>query len=151
MKGRGRRPPARVAKKRSCIFGAFLGHALSGNRPVAPAQKKGPVIDEMMGARGNASSLDSELLPATAGKAGRKKAGRIGRNSRPKSPLKGTVDPKLLEILVCPLQGVRWNSTRATKSQGNGSSRSAKGFGLSDPADGIPIMLPGEEARKIDY
>jgi uncharacterized protein len=55
-----------------------------------------------------------------------------------------TVDPKLLEILVCPL-------TKGPLEYDAGSqeliSRSAK---LAYPIrDGIPIMLP-EEARKID-
>ena len=56
----------------------------------------------------------------------------------------GSVDPKLLEILVCPL-------TKSTLEYDAGKqeliSRSAK---LAYPIrDGIPIMLP-EEARKID-
>ncbi len=56
----------------------------------------------------------------------------------------GTVDPKLLEILVCPL-------TKGPLEFDAGKreliSRSAK---LAYPIrDGIPIMLP-EEARKID-
>ena len=55
-----------------------------------------------------------------------------------------TVDPKLLEILVCPLTRgqLEFDSTRQELV-----SRSAK---LAYPIrDGIPIMLP-EEARKID-
>ena len=58
--------------------------------------------------------------------------------------LDGTVDPKLLEILVCPVTKgpLEFNSTRQELI-----SRSAK---LAYPIrDGIPIMLP-EEARKID-
>ena len=58
--------------------------------------------------------------------------------------LDGTVDPKLLEILVCPLTKgpLEFDSTRQELV-----SRSAK---LAYPIrDGIPIMLP-EEARKID-
>jgi uncharacterized protein YbaR (Trm112 family) len=55
-----------------------------------------------------------------------------------------SVDPKLLEILVCPM-------TKGTLEYDAGRqeliSRSAK---LAYPIrDGIPIMLP-EEARKID-
>ena len=55
-----------------------------------------------------------------------------------------TVDPKLLEILVCPLTKgpLEFDSTRQELI-----SRSAK---LAYPIrDGIPIMLP-EEARKIE-
>jgi uncharacterized protein YbaR (Trm112 family) len=58
--------------------------------------------------------------------------------------LEATVDPKLLEILVCPLTKgpLEFDSVRQELI-----SRSAK---LAYPIrDGIPIMLP-EEARKID-
>jgi hypothetical protein len=61
-------------------------------------------------------------------------------NDRPES----SVDPKLLEILVCPqTKGpLEFDSTRQELI-----SRSAK---LAYPIrDGIPIMLP-EEARRID-
>ncbi len=62
----------------------------------------------------------------------------------PSERLEATVDPKLLEILVCPL-------TKGPLEFDAGKreliSRSAK---LAYPIrDGIPIMLP-EEARKID-
>tara|TARA_B100001245_G_scaffold234472_1_gene220096 strand:+ start:3462 stop:3638 length:177 start_codon:yes stop_codon:yes gene_type:complete len=53
------------------------------------------------------------------------------------------IDPKLLEILVCPLtkEGLEWD-----KDAQELISRKAK---LAYPVrDGIPIMLP-EEARKI--
>ena len=59
--------------------------------------------------------------------------------------LDGIVDPKLLEILVCPITKgpLEFDSTRQELI-----SRSAK---LAYPIrDGIPIMLP-EEARKIEY
>jgi uncharacterized protein len=55
-----------------------------------------------------------------------------------------SVDPKLLEILVCPLTRgqLEFDATRQELI-----SRKAK---LAYPIrDGIPIMLP-EEARKID-
>src|SRR5437868_9681759 len=58
--------------------------------------------------------------------------------------LDSTVDPKLLEILVCPVTKgpLEFDSTRQELI-----SRSAK---LAYPIrDGIPIMLP-EEARKIE-
>ena len=56
----------------------------------------------------------------------------------------GSVDPKLLEILVCPLTKTTLEYD-ATKQEL--ISRKAK---LAYPIrDGIPIMLP-EEARKID-
>ena len=56
----------------------------------------------------------------------------------------GSIDPKLLEILVCPLTKSRleYDATRQELI-----SRAAK---LAYPIrDGIPIMLP-EEARKLD-
>ena len=59
--------------------------------------------------------------------------------------LDSTVDPKLLEILVCPVTKgpLEFDPTRQELI-----SRSAK---LAYPIrDGIPIMLP-EEARKIDW
>jgi uncharacterized protein len=56
----------------------------------------------------------------------------------------GTVDPKLLEILVCPLTKGQLEFDATTQEL---ISRKAK---LAYPIrDGIPIMLP-EEARKID-
>ena len=56
----------------------------------------------------------------------------------------GTVDPKLLEILVCPLTKGPLEYDRAA---GELISRKA---GLAFPIrDGIPIMLP-DEARKLD-
>ena len=62
----------------------------------------------------------------------------------PSERLEATVDPKLLEILVCPL-------TKGPLEFDAGKqeliSRSAK---LAYPIrDGIPIMLP-EEARRLD-
>jgi uncharacterized protein YbaR (Trm112 family) len=56
----------------------------------------------------------------------------------------GSVDPKLLEILVCPVSKgpLEYNAEKQELI-----SRSAK---LAYPIrDGIPIMLP-EEARKLD-
>jgi uncharacterized protein YbaR (Trm112 family) len=56
----------------------------------------------------------------------------------------GTVDSKLLEILVCPLtkSALEYDATRQELV-----SRQAK---LAYPIrEGIPIMLP-EEARKLD-
>ena len=55
-----------------------------------------------------------------------------------------TVDPKLLEILVCPLTRGQLEFDAAKQEL---ISRTAK---LAYPIrDGIPIMLP-EEARKLD-
>jgi len=55
-----------------------------------------------------------------------------------------TVDPKLLEILVCPLTKAPLTLNRATMEL---ISRQA---GLAYPIrDGIPIMLP-DEARPLD-
>ena len=63
----------------------------------------------------------------------------------PSERLEGTVDPKLLEILVCPLTKGPLEFDAAKQEL---ISRSAK---LAYPIrDGIPIMLP-EEARKIDW
>ena len=56
----------------------------------------------------------------------------------------GSIDPKLLEILVCPLTKgpLEYNAERQELI-----SRAAK---LAYPIrDGIPIMLP-EEARKLE-
>jgi uncharacterized protein len=56
----------------------------------------------------------------------------------------GSVDPKLLEILVCPLTKATLEYDAAKQEL---ISRKAK---LAYPIrDGIPIMLP-EEARKLD-
>jgi len=58
--------------------------------------------------------------------------------------LEGTVDPKLLEILVCPLTKCTLEYDAEKQEL---ISRAAK---LAYPIrDGIPIMLP-EEARRID-
>ena len=58
--------------------------------------------------------------------------------------LDGTVDPKLLEILVCP---VTKGPLEYDRKAGELLSRQA---GLAYPVrDGIPIMLP-EEARRLD-
>jgi uncharacterized protein YbaR (Trm112 family) len=58
-------------------------------------------------------------------------------------PLPPPVDPRLLEILVCPVTKGELHYDRAA---GELISRSA---GLAYPVrDGIPIMLP-EEARKL--
>jgi uncharacterized protein YbaR (Trm112 family) len=56
----------------------------------------------------------------------------------------GSVDPKLLEILVCPLTKTTLEYDAAKQEL---ISRKAK---LAYPIrDGIPIMLP-EEARRLD-
>ncbi len=56
----------------------------------------------------------------------------------------GSVDPKLLDILVCPLTKTTLEYDAATQEL---ISRKAK---LAYPIrDGIPIMLP-EEARRLD-
>src|SRR5713101_4244396 len=70
-------------------------------------------------------------------------AGVVRMTSPPERP-EGTVDPKLLEILVCPLTKGPLEFDAAKQEL---ISRSAK---LAYPIrDGIPIMLP-EEARKIE-
>jgi uncharacterized protein YbaR (Trm112 family) len=66
------------------------------------------------------------------------------RMTSPPERLENTVDPKLLEILVCPLTKGPLEFDSAKQEL---ISRSAK---LAYPIrDGIPIMLP-EEARKIE-
>ena len=67
--------------------------------------------------------------------------------SSPTSPTDrpaGSVDPKLLEILVCPL-------TKSTlEYDADKQELISRGAKLAYPIrDGIPIMLP-EEARKLD-
>src|SRR5262249_21230880 len=70
-------------------------------------------------------------------------AGDTRMSSQPER-LEKTVDPKLLEILVCPLTKGPLEFDAAKQEL---ISRSAK---LAYPIrDGIPIMLP-EEARKIE-
>jgi uncharacterized protein YbaR (Trm112 family) len=67
-------------------------------------------------------------------------AGSLPMTDRPAN----SVDPKLLEILVCPLTKGRLEYDAARQEL---ISRSAK---LAYPIrDGIPIMLP-EEARRLD-
>jgi uncharacterized protein len=62
----------------------------------------------------------------------------------PTEPHVGSVDPKLLEILVCPLTKTTLEYDAAKQEL---ISRKAK---LAYPIrDGIPIMLP-EEARRLD-
>jgi uncharacterized protein len=64
--------------------------------------------------------------------------------SAPTDQLENTTDPKLLEILVCPITKGPLEFDAARQEL---ISRSAK---LAYPIrDGIPIMLP-EEARKIE-
>jgi uncharacterized protein YbaR (Trm112 family) len=64
--------------------------------------------------------------------------------SLPSDRADASVDPKLLEILVCPLTKTPLEFDAARQEL---ISRAAK---LAYPIrDGIPIMLP-EEARKID-
>ena len=64
--------------------------------------------------------------------------------SNPTDRPTGGIDPKLLEILVCPLTKSRLEYDAAKQEL---ISRAAK---LAYPIrDGIPIMLP-EEARKLD-
>ncbi len=64
-------------------------------------------------------------------------------NAQPERP-ESSVDPKLLDILVCP---VTKGPLEFDAGRQELISRSAK---LAYPIrDGIPIMLP-EEARKID-
>ena len=71
-------------------------------------------------------------------------AGNRRKGNWRRLPPADTVDPKLLEFLVCPLTKGRLEYDSARQEL---ISRSAK---LAYPIrDGIPIMLP-EEARQID-
>lgn len=64
--------------------------------------------------------------------------------SEPASPPVTDVDPRLLEILVCPVTRTALTFDRA---RGELISKAAK---LAYPIrDGVPIMLP-EEARELD-
>ena len=54
------------------------------------------------------------------------------------------IDPKLLELLVCPVSKARLQYDHEKQEL------TCKESGLAYPiADGIPVMLP-EEARKLD-
>ncbi len=65
-------------------------------------------------------------------------------DKRPAPPCPAPVDPRLLEILVCPLTK---GPLEYDREAGELISRKA---GLAYPIrDGIPIMLP-EEARQLD-
>ena len=65
-------------------------------------------------------------------------------NDTPAPPSTGEIDPKLLEILVCPLTKGPLEYDRAAQEL---ISRKA---GLAYPVrDGIPIMLP-DEARQLE-
>ena len=58
-------------------------------------------------------------------------------------PVGGDVDPRLLEILVCPVTRGRLDYDRAA------GELISRGAGLAYPIrDGVPIMLP-EEARLL--
>ena len=62
----------------------------------------------------------------------------------PDQPLAAAIDPRLLEVLVCPLTKTSLEYDRVANEL---ISRKA---GLAYPIrDGIPIMLP-EEARKLE-
>lgn len=64
--------------------------------------------------------------------------------SKTQSTESGTVDPRLLEILVCPLTKTSLDYDAQRQEL---ISRAA---GLAFPIrDGIPVMLP-EEARELD-
>lgn len=66
------------------------------------------------------------------------------QDDKTRSPAEQRVDPKLLEILVCPLTKTSLDYDAERQEL---ISRAA---GLAFPIrDGIPIMLP-EEARKLD-
>jgi hypothetical protein len=67
----------------------------------------------------------------------------MSETSPPGPPAGGTVDPRLLEILVCP---VTKGPLRYDREAGELVSERA---GLAYPIrDGIPIMLP-DEARRL--
>ncbi|WP_442970745.1 Trm112 family protein [Roseomonas sp. USHLN139] len=68
----------------------------------------------------------------------------ITPGGQPGGPSGGPVDPRLLEILVCP---VSKGTLRYDRERGELVSEQA---GLAYPIrDGIPIMLP-DEARRLD-
>jgi uncharacterized protein YbaR (Trm112 family) len=64
--------------------------------------------------------------------------------TEPAAPFVADVDPRLLEILVCPVTGAPLTYDRV---KGELVSKAAK---LAYPIrDGVPIMLP-EEARELE-
>lgn len=66
-----------------------------------------------------------------------------GKNESPAAP-SSAVDPKLLEILVCPV------TKGPLEYDSDAQELISRGAGLAFPIrDGIPIMLP-EEARRLD-
>lgn len=70
-------------------------------------------------------------------------AGNFSKNGY-KSPMSAKLDPKLLEILVCPLTKV------PLRYDAGAQELISDQAGLAYPIrDGIPVMLV-EEARKID-
>jgi uncharacterized protein YbaR (Trm112 family) len=117
----------------SQLIALFCG--FSPNRPLPPARRAAP------GRRCDAPApLHVSIEYATGS---HRQAGDPRMTSSPER-LEGTVDPKLLEILVCPVTKgpLEFDSARQELI-----SRAAK---LAYPIrDGIPIMLP-EEARKIE-
>ncbi len=64
-------------------------------------------------------------------------------NKQPPANVSPTVDPKLLEILVCPV------TKETLKYDKDAQELISEGAGLAYPIrDGIPIMLP-DEARNL--
>jgi uncharacterized protein YbaR (Trm112 family) len=64
--------------------------------------------------------------------------------AEPDLPVDAAVDPRLLEVLVCPLTKAPLEYDR------NANELISRKAGLAYPIrDGIPIMLP-EEARKLE-
>jgi uncharacterized protein YbaR (Trm112 family) len=85
-------------------------------------------------------TLDTARIGSYRLLCGRDSSKKPDMSTRPAQP----VDPRLLELLVCPLtkQTLEYNAERQELV-----SRAAK---LAYPIrDGIPIMLP-EEARRLD-
>ena len=116
--------------------------------PFEPAEKQALLEAPTDARAGRGTARAAADGRARAGRAGRAQRqlngathhGRTGRSASRQAP----IDPRLLEILVCPLTKGPLEYDREANEL---ISRKA---GLAYPVrDGIPIMLP-EEARKLD-
>jgi len=134
--GHGPGLPRDIAQARAQILDwAFLGFALS-DKPLS-GTRQAAILDQLF-------RLASPQAPHSHRGRRQDFSERPRMTMTPSDRSEGTVDPKLLEILVCPVTKgpLEFDSARQELV-----SRSAK---LAYPIrDGIPIMLP-EEARKIE-
>lgn len=72
------------------------------------------------------------------------RAGPQGMAAAPETTARASIDPKMLEALICPV-----THTRLELSEDR-SELISRAAGLAYPIrDGIPVMLP-DEARRLD-